>query len=64
MKALVGEVIQGLRKRLDYLNITISEMTGENSLLEDQFKQSTIIVATPEKWNIVFRKHESKASLL
>ena len=34
MKALVNEVISGLRKRLDYLDIKIEELTGESNLKE------------------------------
>ena len=64
MKALVNEVVQGLRKRLEYLNIKIAELTGESNLIEREFQEATIIVATPEKWNIVFRKQEIKASLI
>ena len=56
MKALVAEIVGGLKLKLDKLDIQVRELTGDMQLTRHQIEQTQIIVATPEKWDIVTRK--------
>ena len=60
MKALVSEITNNLKTRLSYLGIDVREMTGESELKIEEFNQATIIVSTPEKWNLLQRKSYEK----
>ena len=56
MKALVAEMVGNFTKRLESYNLTIRELTGDMQLTKQQIEETQIIVATPEKWDIVTRK--------
>jgi pre-mRNA-splicing helicase BRR2 len=67
MKALVSEIVGSFSRRLkgklisevDY-DIIVREMTGDMQLSRSQIDETNIIVATPEKWDIVTRKAGDK----
>lgn len=56
MKALVAEMVGNFTKRLDSFGLVIRELTGDMQLTKQQIEETQIIVATPEKWDIVTRK--------
>ncbi len=56
MKALVAEMVGNFTKRLESYGLTIRELTGDMQLTKQQIEETQIIVATPEKWDIVTRK--------
>lgn len=56
MKALVQEVVQTFSARLEPFGIEVAELSGDNSLSQQQLARTQMIVATPEKWDIVTRK--------
>jgi len=56
MKALVQEVVQSFKLRLDSYGIKIRELSGDVNLTKAQIDETQIIVTTPEKWDIITRK--------
>ncbi len=58
MKALVAEMTGSFSARLQYLGLRVRELTGDMQLSRQQLEDTQIIVATPEKWDIVTRKGE------
>lgn len=56
MKALVSEIVSTFNYRLNYLGIKASEFTGDIHLTMEQFEDASIIVSTPEKWDVLSRK--------
>ncbi|OMO90989.1 hypothetical protein COLO4_18725 [Corchorus olitorius] len=56
MKALVAEVVGNLSHRLEAYGVTVSELSGDQTLTRQQIEETQIIVTTPEKWDIVTRK--------
>jgi pre-mRNA-splicing helicase BRR2 len=56
MKALVAEVVGNLSNRLQEYNVTVRELSGDQSLTRQQIEETQIIVTTPEKWDIITRK--------
>jgi pre-mRNA-splicing helicase BRR2 len=56
MKALVAEVVATLNYRLNYLGIKAAEFTGDIHLSRQEFEDASIIVSTPEKWDVLSRK--------
>ncbi len=71
MKALAAEIVRKINKRLQWLSISVRELTGmlnsyfSNSLIsfpgdmqltKAEIAQTQIIVTTPEKWDVVTRK--------
>lgn len=56
MKALVAEVVATLNVRLNYLGIRAAEFTGDIHLSRQEFEDASIIVSTPEKWDVLSRK--------
>ena len=61
MKALVQEVVLNFSKRLAPYNVTVRELSGDQSLTYAQIAETQIIVTTPEKWDIVTRKSGDRA---
>ena len=57
MRALVTEVVGNLNKRFNALGLRASEFTGEAHLSKKELAETNIIVATPEKWDIVTRRN-------
>ena len=60
MKALVTEVVGSFTSRLADYGVIVREMTGDMQLSRAQIDETNIIVATPEKWDIVTRKAGDK----
>eukprot|EP00457_Paulinella_chromatophora_P000104 gb/GEZN01000104.1/.p1 GENE.gb/GEZN01000104.1/~~gb/GEZN01000104.1/.p1 ORF type:complete len:2168 (+),score=390.44 gb/GEZN01000104.1/:405-6908(+) len=56
MKSLVQEVVLNFGQRLEGLGIAVKELSGDNSLTKAQIEETQVIVATPEKWDIITRK--------
>lgn len=63
MKALVSEVVGNFSKRLEPLGLNVKELTGDSQLTKAQIEDTHLIVATPEKWDIITRKSGEKAYL-
>jgi len=56
MKALVAEIVGNLSNRLQEYNVKVRELSGDQSLTQNQMEETQIIVTTPEKWDIITRK--------
>lgn len=56
MKSLVAEMTGSFRKRLEPFNLSVEELTGDQSLTREQIYNTNVIVCTPEKWDVVTRK--------
>ncbi|CAM9002212.1 unnamed protein product [Rhodiola kirilowii] len=56
MKALVAEVVGNLSNRLRAYNVSVKELSGDQTLTRQQIEETQIIVTTPEKWDIITRK--------
>ena len=56
MKALCQEVVAKFGERLNSLNMTVREFTGDMQLSRQEIMDSQLIVTTPEKWDVVTRK--------
>eukprot|EP00871_Galdieria_phlegrea_P002639 jgi/Galph1/3376/GphlegSOOS_G2035.1 len=61
MKALVAEVVGSLDRRLSYLGLSVRELTGDVSMTWKEIMETSVIVTTPEKWDIVTRKTGERA---
>ncbi|QOU20005.1 hypothetical protein BRETT_004653 [Brettanomyces bruxellensis] len=57
LKALVQEQVREFRRRLQYLGITVNELTGDSNLTKHQIASTQILVTTPEKWDVITRKN-------
>lgn len=60
MKALVSEIVGALSRRLGSMGLTVKELTGDAQLSRAELEEAQVIVATPEKWDIVTRKAGDK----
>ena len=56
MKALVQEVVQTFTARLEPLGLQVVELSGDSEASKEEIFSATLIVATPEKWDVVSRK--------
>lgn len=56
MKALVQEVVRTFTERLAPLGLQVSELSGDTATSQSQLMNTQLIVATPEKWDIITRK--------
>ncbi|KNC55280.1 U5 small nuclear ribonucleoprotein helicase [Thecamonas trahens ATCC 50062] len=56
MKSLVAEQVQSFSARLAPLGITVAELSGDSSLAASQLAATSVIVATPEKLDVLSRK--------
>lgn len=61
MKALVAEQVGSFSKRLSKLGLNVRELTGDTNLSKEQIDDTQIIIATPEKWDIITRKSGDRA---
>lgn len=61
MKALVQECVVNFSKRLAPYGVSVRELSGDQNLTYAQLQETTIIVTTPEKWDIVTRKGADRA---
>ncbi|KAK6462530.1 DNA-directed DNA polymerase [Scheffersomyces coipomensis] len=56
LKALAAEIVEKYSKKLQWLGITVKELTGDMQLTRSEILTTQIIVTTPEKWDVVTRK--------
>ncbi|KAF7968884.1 hypothetical protein HWV62_28912 [Athelia sp. TMB] len=79
MKALASEITRKLGKRLQWLGISVRELTGllqcclpldvftkitgDMQLTKNEIAETQIIVTTPEKWDVVTRKPTGEGEL-
>lgn len=63
MKALAAEIVRKLGKRLQWLGISVRELTGDMQLTKAEIAETQIIVTTPEKWDVVTRKPTGEGEL-
>lgn len=63
MKALAGEIVRKLGKRLQWLSIQVRELTGDMQMTKAEIAETQIIVTTPEKWDVVTRKPTGEGEL-
>ncbi|KAL7750398.1 Pre-mRNA-splicing helicase BRR2 [Sorochytrium milnesiophthora] len=56
MKALVQEMVGNFGNRLAAYGIKVAELTGDQQLTKEQISETTVIVTTPEKWDVITRK--------
>lgn len=61
MKALVSELVGNFTSKLEPLGIKVKELTGDMQLSQQQIDETQLIVATPEKWDIITRKSGERA---
>jgi len=58
MKALVQEMI-GNFTNLKVHGIKVRELTGDSQMMKQQISEASIIVTTPEKWDIISWKSDT-----
>lgn len=56
MQEMVAEVVGYLSNRLQDYDVEVKELSGDKTLTSQQIKETQIIVATPEKWDMITRK--------
>ena len=56
MKALVQEMVGNFSNRLKHYNMKVGELTGDSQMTKQQISEASIIVTTPEKWDVITRK--------
>ncbi|KRZ76461.1 Activating signal cointegrator 1 complex subunit 3 [Trichinella papuae] len=59
MKALAVEMVRNLGQRLRCLNVNVREMTGDVMPTARELENTQILIATPEKWDVMTRKGNS-----
>lgn len=64
MKALAAEITEKFGKRLQWLGIRVSELTGDMQLTKREIAATQMIVTTPEKWDVVTRKSTGDTELV
>ncbi|EGD81008.1 ASCC3L1 protein [Salpingoeca rosetta] len=56
MKSLVAEMTGNFSARLEPYNLSVEELTGDQSLTREQIFNTNVLVCTPEKWDVITRK--------
>lgn len=56
LKALAAEIVDKFSKKLQWLGISVRELTGDMQLSRLEIMTTQVIVTTPEKWDVVTRK--------
>ena len=56
LKALATEVTTKFNRALSVLGVKVKELTGDTKLSRAEIAQTHILVATPEKWDVMTRK--------
>ncbi|KAG9393364.1 Activating signal cointegrator 1 complex subunit 3 ASCC3 [Carpediemonas membranifera] len=56
MKALAAEIVAKFSAQLSPLGLKVREYTGDMSLTAAELAETTVIVSTPEKWDVQTRK--------
>lgn len=64
LKALATEVVDKFGKKLNYLGVNVREYTGDVGLTRQELQETHIIVATPEKWDVMTRKSNAVAEMV
>lgn len=59
LKALATEVVDKFSAKLNRLGVVVKEYTGDVGLTKQELQLTNIIVATPEKWDVMTRKTDS-----
>jgi len=62
LKALAAEIVTKFSQALAYLGVKVREMTGDMGLTKQEMMETHVIVATPEKWDVVTRKTDGVMS--
>lgn len=63
MKALVAEVVANLSAKLEPLGLTVAELTGDATLSRSAAAATHVLVATPEKWDVITRKAAGRGAV-
>ena len=56
MKALAAEMARNFGKRLEPLGLSVRELTGDMHLTKPEIMATSMIITTPEKWDVTTRK--------
>lgn len=56
MKALAAEMASNFGKRLEPLGLSVRELTGDMHLTKAEMMATTMLITTPEKWDVTTRK--------
>ena len=64
LKALASEITDKFQVALNYLGVKVRELTGDMSLTKQEITETHILVATPEKWDVVTRKTDGVMDLV
>lgn len=56
LKALVQEQVREFQRRLHHFGVKVAELTGDSNLSKQQIEETQLLVATPEKWDVITRK--------
>lgn len=56
MKALAAEMARNFGKRLEPLGLSVRELTGDMHLTKAEMMATTMLITTPEKWDVTTRK--------
>lgn len=64
LKALAAEIVEKMSKRLQWVGISVRELTGDMQLTRAEIMTTQVIVTTPEKWDVVTRKAASGEELV
>ena len=59
LKALANEIVEKFKTSLSFLNLKISEFSGDVGLSKDQIEETQLFIAIPEKWDLFTRKNET-----
>ena len=62
-KFKAAEMVENFSKRLAPLGIVVKELTGDIQLTKQEIMETQMLVATPEKWDVVTRKSLGDISL-
>ena len=64
LKALASEIVGKFQAALSYLDIRVRECTGDVSMAKSEIAETHVIVATPEKWDVLTRKTDGMMNLV
>jgi hypothetical protein len=56
MKALAAEMAATFSKKLAPFKMIVKELTGDMQLTKAEIMETSMIITTPEKWDVVTRK--------
>ncbi len=62
MKALVQEMVGNFSNRLKHYDMKVGELTGDSQMTKQQISESSIIVTTPEKRDVITCKQTDTSS--